>query len=742
MSKKHLLAFIIFLFLPGMLYAIEPTKEPLPVPEKTVQKTVQEFKKSLSDMAPTAEELQNKESATPIIVNGDKVQYDYANKMVTGTGNVSITYKDVKLTCDTIVVNIDQKEGVAEGNVTLYQEGNTFTSDKVVYNFATKKGELDKGAMNMPPWYGKAQLIEKVDDKLFVLRQSYITTCDLTQPHYRVEAKTIKIYLNDRVTAWHVFFLIGNVPVMYVPYYNHPLKDNMPQVDIVPGYDKDWGAYALTAWRYYFHPDSKGHIHLDYRTRRGLGTGVDYNYGLRKFGKGYIRFYYTHDLKPSVETDDNRWRVQVRHRWEVDQNSVMTGEFHKLSDKDLIKDFFYKEEYEIDNQPPTYLSYVGGKDNYSFSVLAEKKVNDFFTSVERLPEAKMSIRKLKILNFMNLYYQDESSVGSLKKSFLKDVPGAGVDNDYDSARVDSKNELSYPMQVFGFLSINPFVGTRQTYYSKAANMDSDVMRNFFNVGSELYTRFYKVYDVETDYLGLDIHDIRHLIMPSARYEYITTPNYSSKELWQFDEIDTLYGENGVKLTLENKLQTKRTDEGGSKNTIDLLTFIADTKYMIKDDRGNENELMDVNLDLEIRPYDWMFFKGDAKIDTSEHRLDNANADIYFTKGEGLDFGLGYRYEWAEIHDSSQITSQLTYRINKDWKFRIYERYEIRENQFQQQEYTIYKDLHCWTGEVTCRIKEQRDFTFWVVFRLKAFPDMPFLFRTTYKGPEPGNVMQH
>ena len=741
MFKKYLIAIIIFISLPTVLYAVEPTKEPLPVPEKTVQGTVQEFKKALEGLKPTAEELKNKESATPIVVNGDKVQYDYANRMVTGTGNVSITYKDVKLTCDTIVVNIDEKEGVAEGNVTLYQEGNTFTSDKVVYNFATKKGELANGAMKMPPWYGKAQFIDKVDDKLFILKKSYATTCDLAQPHYRIEAKTIKVYLNDRITAWHVFFLLGNIPVMYVPYYNHPLKDNMPQVDIVPGYDKEWGAYALTAWRYYFHPDSKGHVHLDYRTRRGLGTGVDYNYGLRKFGQGYARFYYIHDQKPSVETTDDRWRIQVRHRWEVDKNSVMTGEFHKLSDKDLIKDFFYKEEYEVENQPPTYLSYIGAKDNYSFTLLAEKKVNDFFDVVERLPEARMNIRKLKLLNNMNLYYQSESNVGLLNRSFPKDSPGAGANGNYDSVRADSKNELSYPVQVFGFLSINPFVGTRQTYYSKAANNDIDVVRNFFNCGSELYARFYKIYDVETDSLGLDIHDIRHLIIPSARYEYITTPDYSSKELFQFDEIDTLEGENGVKLALENKLQTKRTDEAGEKKTVDLLTFIVDTKYMIKDDDGDENELLDVNWNLEVRPYDWMLFKSDGTMDTSEKRLDTANADFYLNKGEDLDFGLGYRYEWG-LHESSQLTSQLTYRINKNWKFRIYERYELKENKFQQQEYTIFRDLHCWIGELTCRIKDQRDYTFWVAFRLKAFPDMPFLFRTTYKGPEPGNAMQH
>ena len=747
MFKKHLLFLIIFMSTSAALCAEKAKDETAPPREKSGIAAISEFKKAVEKEKPTAEELRNKEGATPIVVNGDKVQYDYTNKTVTGTGNVSITYKDVKLTCDTITVNVDAKEGVAEGNVALYQEGNVFTANKVVYNFLTKHGELDNGALKMPPWYAKAASMEKVNDKLFVLKNSYVTTCDLAHPHYRVEAKTIRIYPDNRIMAWNVHAYIGNVPVMYIPYYNQPLKDKLPQVDVVPGYDKDWGAYALTAWRYYFHPDSKGHVHLDYRTKRGLGTGVDYNYGMDKFGTGYARFYYIHDMNPNLNLNPgldipaDRWRMQIRHKWQVDENSVMTGEYHKLSDVNLIKDFFYKEEYEVDNQPPTYLSYVGAKDNYSFSILAQKKINDFFTVTERLPEAKMNIRKLKLLNNMNLYYESQSSVGDLNQSFAKDVPGAGLNGDYDSVRADSKNELSYPTQVFGFLSINPFVGTRQTYYSKAANNDNNVVRDFFNTGTELYARFYKVYDIQTDYLGMDIHDIRHLIIPSARYEYITTPDYSPKELFQFDDIDALKGENGIKFALENKLQTKRINKDGTKETVDLLTFIVDSKYMIKDDNGDEGELMDINYNLEVRPYDWMLLKADAQTDTSEHKLSTANADFYFNKGDDLNLGLGYRYENGITSQKSQMTGQLTYRINKDWKFRIYERYELRDNAFQQQEYTIYRDLHCWTGEVTCRIKDQKDFTFWVVFRLKAFPDMPFLFRTTYHGPEPGNAMQ-
>lgn len=687
-----------------------------------------------------AEEV--KEAALPIVVNGDKVQYDHAKKRVTGTGNVSITYKDIKITCEKIVVDIDKKEGIAEGDIKLYQDGNLFSADSIVYDFEKKTGHLIKGDMQMEPWYGSAESIDKVKDKLYKLNRSYVTTCELERPHYRIEAKTIKIYLNDRVAAWHVFFYAGNTPIMYAPYYNHPLEDNLPQVNIVPGRNDEWGTYLLTAWRYYFHPDSKGYVHLDWRSKRGYAEGIDYKYGLQKFGKGYLRFYSLHDKEPDqgqelgTEMPSKRWRAQARHKWDVDQNTFMAGEFHRLSDQDFIKDFFYKEEYEREKQPQTYLTLIGAKENYTFTVLYRKKVNDFFTVTERLPEAKLNIRKLKLFNHLNLYYKNESSAVRLNQKYAKDLgrPETPAGN-YDATRLDSYNELSYPFRLLNFVSVNPFIGGRETFYTEDASGNDNVSRYLFTTGVDLYTRLYKIYDLETDFLNLDIHEIRHLIIPSAQYTYVEEPNLVPKQLLQFDGIDDLRRKNAVELSIEHKLQTKRRDKGGKRKTIDLLTFIVSTEYIFRDDVDRDNKLMGINYDLEIRPYNWMNIDADAKFDREKMSFDTINADLYIDKSEDLRFGAGYRYE---KHENSQVTGELSYRINKDWKFNIYERYELQEKTFEEQEYSISKDLHCWLGEFTCRIKDEKDFTFWVIFRLKAFPDIPFFFRTTYHGPEPGS----
>ena len=76
-------------------------------------------------------------------------------------------------------------------------------------------------------------------------------------------------------------------------------------------------------------------------------------------------------------------------------------------------------------------------------------------------------------------------------------------------------------------------------------------------------------------MGLDIHRLRHIITPSANYYYTHQPTISPDNLNQYDSIDAVDTENGVKLAIENKLQTKRPiGEGGALTSVDLATFIV------------------------------------------------------------------------------------------------------------------------------------------------------------------------
>ncbi|MFA5231434.1 MAG: hypothetical protein WC416_03410, partial [Candidatus Omnitrophota bacterium] len=90
---------------------------------------------SCADLASAAD---SKES--PIIINGDNVEYSADNKEVIATGNIEVIYKGSKLTCSKMRVNMQSKEGVAEGNARLEDANGVITGEKIIYNFTNKTG--------------------------------------------------------------------------------------------------------------------------------------------------------------------------------------------------------------------------------------------------------------------------------------------------------------------------------------------------------------------------------------------------------------------------------------------------------------------------------------------------------------------------------------------------------------------------------------------------------------------------
>ncbi|MBN1353510.1 MAG: LPS-assembly protein LptD [Candidatus Omnitrophica bacterium] len=680
-----------------------------------------------------------KESDQPVVVKGDKVEYFHEENRVVGSGNISITYGDIKLSCDKITVYTDTKEAICEGNVAISQPGALMKGDKINYNFSAKKGYALDSKIKVHPFYGGAQKVEQTTDKEFRLQNGYITTSDLEKPHYRIQAREVQIFLDRKIIAKHTFFYIGNTPVLYLPYYVQPLVQKRPDVTVVAGRSSDWGYYGLTAWRYYFNESSKGEVHLDYREKKGFAEGIDYNYKLKGLGEGMARFYYAHENDDLAFTKtgskDDRWRVQYRHNIDLPENTSCVIEINKLSDRDIIKDYFYRE-YEENPTPDNYVLFTNTMPNYTLTLLGRKRLDTFFTVAERLPELSLDVNNQKLWD-TNFYYRSESSITNFIKRYDEST---GISPE-ESLRSDNYHRLSYVTKLFKFLYTTPFIATRQTYYSRNRWKETNRLRSIYEAGVDFSTKFYRALDISTDFLNLDIHRLRHIITPTVGFLYRHQPTIAPENLYQFDEIDNIDKYNGFNLALENKIQTKRPTADGVK-TVDLATFIVSTDYTFRWQKNSlepkdDGRFGDVLFNLEVTPYSWLSIIGDMTLDHKDHNVNSANIDVYADLGKKLTIGAGHRYESSEGEKTSQLTGEIFYNINEEWKVKIYERYDFQSEKWEEQEYTIFKDLHSWIAEATLNIRDG-DYTVWLVFKLKAFPELPIgLFRTTYRRPQPG-----
>jgi hypothetical protein len=53
----------------------------------------------------------------------------------------------------------------------------------------------------------------------------------------------------------------------------------------------------------------------------------------------------------------------------------------------------------------------------------------------------------------------------------------------------------------------------------------------------------------------------------------------------------------------------------------------------------------------------------------------------------------------------------------------------------QQQYSISRDLHCWTVDFTYDYQKVHGHSIWMVFRLNAFPDIELGFDASYNNPQ-------
>src|SRR3989338_4875490 len=144
----------------------------------------------------------------------------------------------------------------------------------------------------------------------------------------------------------------------------------------------------------------------------------------------------------------------------------------------------------------------------------------------------------------------------------------------------------------------------------------------------------------------------------------------------------------------------------------------------------------------------MFIQHKSTINTKRQTVEHADIDITARYEDDLLIGTSYRYEDVKSGRNGTLIGELNCRLGPEWGVRAYERFNLfgGKRKLEEQEYTLYKDLHCWVLELTYNIQgpydKPVDQTIWFVLRLKAFPDAAFGFKRQYSRPAPGSTSTH
>lgn len=654
----------------------------------------------------------------PVELTADSIEYSVDGNTVIASGNVIMLRNGTTLSADQVEFDRNAQKASAQGNVRLVTATSEIRGQRMNFDFNTMLGDFYGATIYADPYYGGGRKISKVGENKLLVYDGYMTTSDFDKPEYRLRSNRIEVYPEDKMVARNVRMVMGKVPIMYIPKITQSLKDEKPWVSITPGYDKEWGAFLLLGWRYYFNENFKGVIHTDYREKLDFASGIDVSYNTKKYGEGLIRTYYTNERriqadhfyeeKEAPTPERERFKAEWRHKWEIDETTLATLQYYKLSDSQFLKDFF-EREYDDDTSPDTFFLLTKNLPSGTLSFRTEGRVNRFESKVERLPEIRYDMVAQEIAD-TGVFFQNQSSLANLTNK----AP-APSENSKETLRFDFDNVLSYPTKV-GFLEFKPYVGGRNTYYSKTKDPeDYDSVRGIFKTGASLSTKFFRVYDAQTDILGLDINRLRHLVTPTIAYDYTTDPTLPSSAIDSFDGVDSLKQIHKINFALENKLQTKR-----SGRSIDLLRFIVDTDFHLKEEE-TASGFDFINTDIDFRPVDWLTLYFDSQYDLRKDHLNTANFDLYINGYDGKwSLGLGKRFN-REVDDL--VTMEFNYKINSKWAMKLYERIDVVNGLQKEFELRLTRDLHAWLMDITYNETRGEGSEIFLLFTLKAFPDL-------------------
>ncbi len=675
-----------------------------------------------------------------ITCEADRLRYREGGKLITAEGNVRIGYKDILLTADRATVYLEREEAYAEGNVVLTQGDNVLASDKIRYDFLSQEGIMVPGEGYYDPWFGRAEILETEGQNKVEFYGGTATTCDRDDPHYRLEAGKLIIYPEDKLVAHNVVFYLGKVPVLWLPYFRRSLKSDCRGSFIYPGYRNKWGFFFLSGYHWCV-PGLNTTFHLDYRYRNGLAYGFDGEFYPGADGRGEWQTYYLEDHR--YEDDDGEFSTRERYLLEFDYRQPLPyeiGSYLSLSyasDSTIRKDFF-RREYDADTQPSSYL-YLGRRwSDISLSLEVQPRLNDFFGVTEKLPEAKLQVQEFQI-GESDFYYQGQNSYAYLTRKYAGESSAR-----YESGRFDTYHQLSYSRKFFGWLNILPVVGLRYDFYTRGPGRsddsetgeaepepepsptpepeeERDFWRRVFSAGLGLSTDIYGIFPTRSE--SLDIDQLRHVITPSVDYVFTDNPTVDSSDIYQFDSIDSISRRNYFLLKLRNRLQTKRGTEG-EKTSWTLADLIVSTPLFSRPDRDNDGRLLgDFSVKLKIDPYPWVGLNLDLLYNGYDNRFKRDTLDLWLRPDDDwwVTFSHSYRYD----KDRNQVSAEVYLRVNPVWAFKVYGRYDTLEGRFEEEAFTIYRDLHCWSSSLQFQRRPDEDeYTFFLSFWIKEFSQAP------------------
>jgi LPS-assembly protein len=506
------------------------------------------------------------------VITGDDIRFLARDKTAEIRGNVSVTSPDIRIQCQRMVVNLEQRVGK------IY-EGRIF--------FAANH------------YYLSGDEIEKTGPETFFLTTGSATSCDGPDPAWALTGRDITVRNEGYARARDVTFQTRYAPAMYLPWIQVPVKSRRQSGLLIPQVtDSSRDGFTFTQPVYWAFSDSKdATLYLKHMVKRGAEATIEFRFN-DWGGRGTFLFSYLDDQDaPSYyfprpgRSDDLEERYWLRGKADLRTE----GGFDVRLDIDYASDPKYIEEFEdsltgygasrrqlerefsrdladpLNMLRKSTLQAVRPINNMVFSADMEYTQNlkdpDNLDIIQRLPRLGLDYhrRQLRDTPFF-------LTMGSEYTYFARRTNDESTLTE-EGHRLDVHPRLHLPVKLGPYLDFESSVGGRVTAYlphgmepDPTQSRDLDLNHRFFSrelydLKMELSTSVGRVYQ-----LGWDrIPAVKHRIRPEITYSYLPEVDQSDFPYWDSD--DRIQPESRIRYGLSNYLVAKRLQPDNRPRTI-------------------------------------------------------------------------------------------------------------------------------------------------------------------------------
>ena len=677
------------------------------------------------------------------------------------------------------------------GNVAIYQSGILQKGDRATYdvknrNLITKGLRISADPMLLRSGNFESR-IDKDGNNYFVGTDASLTTHDVEHPNFWVKADTIKVYPNDRVTFKNLKLVAGKTPIFWLPYFSQPLDAELGY-HFIPGAKSSWGAYLLNRYgimiedeKNTFLTDANGKPWLlaqyliDFRTRRGIGTGIDFKDTRLRHNKNLtgLRFYYINDLDPQItrsgivrsSVNEDRYRAEFKHRFYLNGDPNKTESLSETYvDANLTwhSDRYFREDFEpklyrVDPSPENSISYLHRTPRFLTGISNKLRINSFYDTETSAPEVFFDYIKSPVFK-TPLLYEGHLSVGKYKEYFADHkldslnaelatlLPGDPRITEINSLlekrgfnRFHTWHEFSLPIRPVDGISIVPHAGFGYTKYWDIQNGTTNFDRTHLQAGVDFSMKFSRHYEnVVSKKWGID--GLLHIVQPYANYTVLSTdvldPSFHPIDrltpstdvrpikVGRFSATDQLNDWSILRLGVRNNLLTKR--DGGTHPWLTFDTYID----MFIEDPELDREFSNLYNSISWHPLPWVKLNFEAQFPfaNSGSGFSEYAYNITYMPNKRTEITLGYRYlnSHPTLEDSSLVDIRAYTRFNDRWGASAFQRWELDDGTLESQQYAIHHDFGSWSSSLGIIRRDNRiknEVGVMLSFTLKEFPSI-------------------